>query len=129
MPERKGILQQKKLLFLLYAGCIVLLIVLPLNTSENLNAVTVLRFRGDYVIHALLFLPWAFFGKSFPVHAPLWLAWGLFFAAATEGLQYFLPYRTWNINDLAANAMGVILGSIICVVMQRIPYRCGKKKR
>jgi hypothetical protein len=57
----KNISISKKILFYTYLFGIFLLIALPLNTAKELNNITILRLRGDYFFHILLFLPWAFF--------------------------------------------------------------------
>jgi len=59
-----------------------------------------------------MFLPWAFFRPVFKFSGWVWLLLGLMFAMGSEGIQYLLPYRTWNINDLIANSMGVVLGFV-----------------
>ena len=45
----------------------------------------------------------------------LWvvLTVGIFFAAAMEGVQYILPYRAWNVNDLLANGVGILMGGML----------------
>jgi VanZ family protein len=105
-----------KLLLYAYILAILALVALPLNTASELNNITILQLRGDYFFHILMFLPWAFFQKTFPIKPLFWLLSGLFFASATEGLQYFLPYRAFNINDMVANMMGVVMGSIIYLI-------------
>ncbi len=45
-----------------------------------------------------------------------WLLLGLLFASASEGLQYFLPYRAFNINDLLANLLGVMAGFAVLIL-------------
>ncbi|SHJ97093.1 VanZ like family protein [Tangfeifania diversioriginum] len=100
-------------IFILYFTAIIGLVILPLNSSGELNNTAILRFRADYFLHALLFLPWAFFRPAFRIKPGWWLLWGLLFAAGSEGLQYFLPYRAWNVNDLVANAVGIFLGFIL----------------
>jgi VanZ family protein len=108
--KRRTFLKQ---LFWLYLGAIFLLVVLPINSAGELNDVTILSFRGDYFFHALMFVPWAFFRHSFRFKGLSWLTSGLLFAAGTEGLQYLLPYRAYNVNDLLANLLGVFLGSLV----------------
>ena len=50
-----------------------------------------------------------------------WLLTGLLFASATEGLQYFLPYRAFNINDLLANLIGIMAGfALVLLISIRI---------
>ncbi len=158
-------LQPKKRYFLAYILAIILLVVLPLNmnNAKEFNDITILRFRGDYFFHILLFLPWMFFhnaafgnlrsGRSFwPLAFSFWsdgktkgkrkkylsqkptansqqLSWlltGLFFAAGTEGLQYFLPWRAFNVNDLLANGLGVLL-SLLSVKLMKISKHWGSK--
>ena len=46
-----------------------------------------------------------------------WLLTGLLFASTTEGLQYFLPYRAFNINDLLANLLGVMVGFALVLLI------------
>jgi VanZ family protein len=41
---------------------------------------------------------------------------GLFFATSTEAIQYVLPYRAFNINDMIADAFGILLGSILTYI-------------
>lgn len=125
----------QKYIFYTYLLTILALIALPLNTSSELNNITILQLRGDYFLHILLFMPWAFFhnaaAKSLRLRIcywplalsfwsaakptaksqqPSWLLLGLFFAAGTEGLQYFLPWRAFNVNDLLANGLGILVG-------------------
>ncbi len=38
---------------------------------------------------------------------------GLAIAFFCEGVQYFLPYRSFNLTDMAANAGGLVLSLII----------------
>lgn len=98
-----------KTIFILYVIAVILLAILPLNSSVSLNNITILRLRGDYFFHILLFAPWAFFRPVFNAGWLRWVAAGLFFAAGSEGLQYLLPYRAYNVNDLLANVIGVAL--------------------
>ena len=99
--------------FWIYFAAIILLITLPINASGsrlNLNNITVVRIRGDYFVHALVFIPWAFFMTSMRQPLWLWLILGLLFSTGTEMLQYLLPYRRFNINDLISNSLGIVLG-------------------
>ncbi len=90
-----------------------MLAIAPINgNGGSLNDIFILELRSDYLIHALQFLPWMFFGMKINKSFLLWLIAGLFFASITEGIQYFLTYRSFNINDLIANLIGVLLGSI-----------------
>ena len=108
-----------RLIFLTYLLFLVLAAVLPINSgSSSLNNTFIIHIRLDYLLHAILFIPWAFLylltfrpvkwnGKLMMVAA------GLLMAFATEGVQYFLTYRSYNINDLLSNFLGVVLGSLM----------------
>lgn len=109
---------------LTYTLAIVLLVTLPINGDDqllgNLNDTYVLRLRLDYLFHCLLFLPWVVLGAyGWDMHnrtsTSRWLVAGgaVVFAVLCEYVQLPLPYRTFNINDLAANALGVVLGILI----------------
>jgi VanZ family protein len=60
-----------------------------------------------------MFLPWAIFSKSLSKKIWIWLLLGILIAMLAEGIQYFIPYRAFNVNDALANTIGVILGFII----------------
>jgi len=49
--------------------------------------------------------------KSFPAKTLIWLVIGILFATANEAIQYFIPWRSYNINDLVSNFIGVLLGA------------------
>jgi len=46
-----------------------------------------------------------------------------FYSFAIEALQFFLPYRTFNIKDVVANASGIILFTIIWSLYLQILMR------
>lgn len=107
-------------LFWSYLIFLIVLALLPLNgaSSVALNHVYIIRIRLDYLIHSVLFIPWVFLY----IHAFRPVKWhqillmiclGLLAAFTAEWVQYFLTYRTYNINDLLSNFLGVLLGAII----------------
>jgi glycopeptide antibiotics resistance protein len=83
--------------------------VLPLNSaSPTLNHTFMVRIRLDYLLHSILFIPCVFlyiiaFKPSNLKAKLIMIVTGLLMAFATEGVQYFLSYRAYNINDLLAN--------------------------
>jgi len=107
-------------LFWVYFSVIMLLLTLPLNSSEKLNNFTIISFRADYFFHALMFLPWAFFLLAFRSNILIWLLLGLSFAGLSEGLQYLLTYRAYNINDLVANMLGVLIGMCLFIPVKKM---------
>ncbi len=105
------------LLFKAYIVILLLLAILPINSMSktNINDIYVIRIRFDYLLHSVVFIPFAFL--YFKAAKPITLnnIWfmagaGILLATFTEGIQYFLPYRSYNINDLLANYLGVLLG-------------------
>lgn len=79
---------------------------------------------NDKVSHILAFYVLALLGDfSFPEHKfdpgkiLLLLAYGLFI----EIIQYFLPYRTFSLLDLLADAIGLVLYSLSIPVLRGTP--------
>lgn len=103
-------------LLYIYVIIVLLLVILPLNSATTANDIFVLKLRADYLLHIFMFIPWAFFQAVFRLNLLHWLLIGLFFASTAEGLQYFLPYRAFNINDLLANLLGVMAGFAVLIL-------------
>ena len=120
-----------RILFLFYCIALLLLAILPINgVSSPLNHTFIVKVRLDYLFHSLVFIPWMlliFFaynnGNRYIKlsYIPIWLSYGLLVALFTEGIQYFLPYRSFNINDLLANLIGVILGISLLPLIRTNP--------
>jgi len=108
-----------KLFFYLYTLLIVLASVLPINnTGDSINHIFVISIRLDYLLHCIIFIPWVILWSlyvpfSFTGIKVKLIMIGFVFALANEAIQYFLPYRTFNINDIIANELGVIFGFIL----------------
>lgn len=114
-----------KKLTLTYTALLVLLAVLPINSGDSaLNNNFVLSIRLDYLVHFAVFIPWVVLvwlatGVSFrsePIKAFGWIAAGIVLAVLTEAIQYLLTYRSFNINDLVANVIGIILGAVVLLL-------------
>lgn len=106
----------KKLIFFVYVIVLILLIILPINSNDSkLNHTYIFKLRADYLTHAFVFLPWCLLNpeKSITIHPYLWLALGLICACSLELVQFFIPFRTFNINDMVGNSSGVTLGYLI----------------
>ncbi|GAB2771840.1 hypothetical protein GCM10027275_13300 [Rhabdobacter roseus] len=120
-----------------YTALIFLLVTLPLNGKDQvfgtLNNNYVLSIRFDYFFHALLFIPWVVLGgyaygvaRKSPVNVWTWGVGAGLFAVACEYIQWILPYRTFNINDLVANSLGVVVGTGLYALMVRFEKRVVK---
>ena len=110
--------------FGIYTTVIILLCVLPINSSgSGLNDIFLVSIRLDYLAHFILFIPWVFLlwkkvGVSFKSDfraTIFYILLGLLFATANEAIQYLLPYRAFNINDLLANCIGIGIGAIFFI--------------
>jgi len=84
-----------------------------------LNDIYVLQLRFDYLLHIAAFLPWAIFVYLLFSKHWAWAFSGLIFAGITESFQLYLPYRTFNINDLIANLSGIIAGYLIIMILRK----------
>ena len=117
--------KQWKMVFIIYSSILFLLAVLPINSSGSvLNNTYIISVRLDYLIHFIIYFFWMFLLKQLThsssrdsIHQVLiyYLLLGLAFAVWTESIQYFLPYRAFNINDLIANGLGVTAGLILFI--------------
>lgn len=119
----------------LYLAILLLGTVLPLNSiSPSLNDNYILHIRWDYLLHALVYMPLPvllslyFRSRSqkkspHPInHTKLLISIvlvSLFITSLFETLQLVIPYRAFNINDLIANGVGVLLGLILILVFRR----------
>jgi VanZ family protein len=113
-------------LFYLYIFFLILLSVLPINSAgSSINHIFVVSIRLDYFLHCLVYVPLATFTwfekeiNSFrtPIKAFGWIIILLLFAVVTEWIQYFLPYRAFNINDMIANTLGVMIGFVLITLL------------
>ena len=113
--------------------------VIPLNSvSTALNDNYTLHIRWDYLLHAVAYLPlpvlmWLYLEKgSFKSDRSiggtgrflLWIVlFPLFIASFYEALQLIVPYRRFNINDMVASCMGVVIGLILIPVFKKFITR------
>ncbi len=119
-------------LFYLYTSFLILLSVLPINSisGTSINHVFVVSIRLDYFLHCLVYIPLVVFTwmdrdidtNRTPFKALGWITVLLLFAAVTEWIQYILPYRAFNINDMISNTVGVLIGIIFIMMVNLKPY-------
>lgn len=106
-----------KLIAYLFLVFLIILMIIPIgNTTSLINNTFVIGFRGDYILHTLIYLPWMFVGRlllDYKLNTYLWLVLGLIMIFGLEYIQILLPYRGFNINDIIAGAIGVILSFVI----------------
>ena len=80
----------------------------------------ILGIRADHLLHASVFIPCALFYFDMLGRRRGW-AWlaAVLTGMVTEGGQWLLPYRGFDINDLIANAFGVTLGWLLMLAALR----------
>jgi VanZ family protein len=115
-------------IFWIYMFSLIVLALLPLNstTSDALVDTFVINIRLDYLLHSILFIPWILlylltFWPAKITDKLIMAGTGLLMAFTTEGIQYFLSYRSYNINDLLSNFLGVLIGSF--VLLTTLPHK------
>ncbi|MFR9597422.1 MAG: hypothetical protein SNH79_07605 [Rikenellaceae bacterium] len=113
-----------KVIGLLFIISLILLMIIPIgNTTSLINNTFTVGLRGDYLLHALIYLPWMFVGKllfGVKLNKYIWFAVGLVTVLALEYIQMLLPYRGFNVNDIIAGLIGVVLSLIISSVVSSI---------
>jgi VanZ family protein len=106
-------------LIISYCSVILFLSVITINGSNTLNKSKILGFRSDYLLHILLFIPlmmlfkWRWEGIKSNVVFWFALGGGIVFAVISEAIQIIVPGRTFNLIDMAANSLGVVVGALI----------------
>lgn len=120
-------MSMKKILSYIFLISLILLMVIPIgNTTSLINNTFTIGLRGDYLLHALIYLPWMFVGRLlFGVkhNRYLWFAVGLVTVLALEYIQMLLPYRGFNVNDIIAGLIGVLLSFVISSIIKSKKYK------
>ena len=123
--DMRNVLKLKFLVFF-YLGLLLVGSTIPLGigTQSILMDNFTFDIRWDYLLHAMVYLPLpvlAFLGLR-PLSTSGVIAMVLIVLCVPvlfELVQMLIPYRSFNINDMAANGVGVILGLIIVVFLSR----------
>ena len=107
-----------------YILILLLLSSLPINgTNSILNNSYTLNVRWYYLIHALVYIPLIPL-LSFNIarqRTKSIVLLSLILAISLEVIQYLIPWRTFNVNDLFSNVLGVGIG-LIYNVIKRINF-------
>ncbi|MFH0759005.1 MAG: VanZ family protein [Bacteroidota bacterium] len=84
-----------------------------------------LHIRWDYLIHFFIYMPLPvlmFLRLKRGLSALIWIQvilYSVCIGVLFEGIQMLLPYRSFNINDLLANTVGVVLGISVLVIFRK----------
>ena len=84
----------------------------------------ILGLRADHLIHASVFIPCTLFLMDLFGRKgwPTWLV-AVGIGLLTESIQWLLPYRGFDINDMVANVIGISLGWLAILVVRRAGRR------
>lgn len=88
----------------------------------------VLGLRMDHLLHASVFIPCTLFLYDLYRQGCKWAVWATAVAVGvfTEMVQWLLPYRGFDINDMIANFLGVSLGWLAILFVK---HKTIKKKK
>lgn len=89
----------------------------PLNGVGPALNNYVFGIRADHLLHATVFIPCALFFMDLSRYR--WVVWLMVVALALlcESVQYLLPFRKFDVNDMVANVLGVSLGLIVILLI------------
>lgn len=117
-------------LYWIWSAILLLANVLPFGEAVNKAPELGGYFRLDYVLHCLgcmalpltlVFLPYK---NPKPRKYIAWLLlWVMVLVISLEVIQIFIPYRTYNVLDLASNVLGALVGSILLISIRLIYAR------
>jgi len=113
-------MERLKKLFIAYVVFIFISSVMYIGESGVLENTFIISFRADHILHALVFVPWAFFCVKLNKKLLPWFVVGLVYAICTEAIQYLIPYRSSNVNDMLANVIGLSAGFCMVVPFKKI---------
>ena len=102
-----------------YFALLAILMWAPLNGVGIPLDNYILGLRLDHLLHASVFIPCTLFIMD--VIGPRRLVWlaGVGVGLLTEGVQYLLPYRGYDVNDLIANTLGVTIGWLVILAIKK----------
>lgn len=112
---------QRKRFAYVYFILLAVLMWAPLNGVGVVLNNYILGIRADHLLHASVYIPCVLFLMDHPGLRKPWMVWLVAVAVGllTESVQYFLPYRGYDVNDLISNFLGATLG---CVAV--FCYKC-----
>ncbi|MFN8256425.1 MAG: VanZ family protein [Bacteroidales bacterium] len=124
-------------LFWAYFLVLITVSIIPWSTSERIGAGS-FEIRLDYLLHIGAYFGWALLYITFRYEKMnrknrpdilFHLIIGILFSFSTELIQWFLPYRSFNLLDFSANVAGILLTyTLYLVFYNRITLAISKVK-
>jgi len=110
-------------ILIIYTGLLIIASILPAFGALNKKKIELIfELRFDYILHFMAYLGLYILlviskktsKKSVSKLSSLKLVFlAVLLALATETAQLFIPYRTFNPVDLAANLLGILAGVVV----------------
>lgn len=118
---RKGTTSKTIAITILYLVILIFFYLIPLSESLSLNRYHYFTFRGDHVIHLLVFTPLPFLFLPLFLQQTKRRIFKAFFLALSIAICFelshlFVSYRAFTLEDLTANISGVMIGLILLVI-------------
>ncbi|MEI6489170.1 MAG: VanZ family protein [Bacteroidota bacterium] len=128
--------QNRTLVIVLYIAVLFGIAVFPFKEiSYRADHTYYFQIRLDHIYHILFFSPWmsigyCLFTKRFNHFSSTltWFIFGLLLASCTEGIQFFLSYRTFTLLDLLSNFSGVIISWLVLPLTKRLCNKVMKRE-
>jgi VanZ family protein len=123
---------KKSVLFtrIIYILLIILIGIMSIIPDTALDKVsdTYKLFSGGYLFHILGYGVFCFFALLYNItyqrHSLfIMLLFISIYSIILEVIQYFLPYRTFNLYDILASLIGVAVGVVFFFLYRRLKYR------
>lgn len=105
-----------KTLFLICLVCITILSLVPDDAEAGIE-IPKLTSSG-FFIHAAAYLVLSILGRLAYPHSKSILVFVFCHSLVMEGLQHFVPYRSFNPLDIFANLCGVLVALFITITFQ-----------
>ncbi len=105
-------------LYVFYLTSVITLLVFPFSADLGMDEY-IFGIRKDHYVHATMFLPFMGYfwitniAQKSKINFLIYYGLGILFAAFCESMHYFIPYRTFDINDFFANVTGISAGLIL----------------
>jgi VanZ family protein len=112
----------KKLKSWLYVLIIISLYAIPSTFEIPLNRMSILTFRLDHLLHLIIFIPLpVFFLKTYNFGTTYIIIsiTLIFFALNLEFLHIVYSKRSFSLNDMVFNIIGVALGIMIDLLIRK----------
>lgn len=108
-----------RILGILFIAALVILMVTPVGS--RINKTFILGVRLDYIIHGLIYLPWMHIYSLISrdrYNIVIGLISGVVLVIGLEYIQMLVPHRGFNLKDIIAGEVGVVISFMVTYLMR-----------